>query len=182
MENNNWSLGKTAVVAALIGLAALGTIIIRIPIPASEGYFNIGDVFVILAGLWLGPKAGLIVGALGPTIADAVGYPQFILATFIIKGAEGFLVGLLGGGQKEYSIGRRTIAATVGGIIIVVGYFIFEAFIYPFIGNYIPFFKVTDIGGAIGELPANIAQAIVGVIGGLALWKPLGKTLENART
>jgi len=179
MKNNNWSLGKTAVVAALIGLAALGTMIIRIPIPASEGYFNIGDVFVILAGLWLGPRAGLIVGALGPTIADAVGYPQFILATFIIKGTEGLLVGLIGGGQKEYSLGRRTFAATVGGFIIVAGYFVFEAWVYPLLGNYIPFFKVTDIGGAIAELPANIAQAIIGIVGGLALWKPLGRTLDK---
>lgn len=179
MKNNDWSLGKTAVVAALIGLAALGTMIIRIPIPASAGYFNIGDVFVILAGLWLGPRAGLIVGSVGPTIADAVGFPQFILATLIIKGTEGLLVGLIGGGQKEYSIGRRTFAASVGGLIIIVGYFLFEAYIYPFIGNYIPFFKVTDIGGAIGELPANIAQAIIGIVGGLALWKPLGKSLNK---
>jgi uncharacterized membrane protein len=179
MKNNNWSLGKTAVVAALTGLAALSTMIIRIPIPASEGYFNIGDVFVILAGLWLGPTAGLIVGAVGPTIADAIGYPQFILATFIIKGTEGLLVGLIGGGQKEYSLGRRTFAATTGGIIIIAGYFLFEAYIYPFIGNYIPFFKVTDLGGAVGELPANIAQAIIGIVGGLALWRPLGKSLDK---
>lgn len=170
--SNNWSLGKTAVVAALTGLAALGTIVIRVPIPVTNGYFNIGDVFVVLAGLWLGPIPGLIVGAVGPTIADAVGFPQFILATAIIKGLEGLTVGLIGK-HTSTNIGRRILAASTGGFIIVLGYFLFEAYIYPFLGNYIPFFKVTDIGGAIGEIPANIAQAIIAVVGGVALWRPL---------
>jgi uncharacterized membrane protein len=177
--DRKWSLGKTAVVAALTGLAALGTIVIRIPIPITNGYFNIGDVFVILAGLWLGPVAGLIVGALGPTMADAIGYPQFIVATFVIKGLEGFLVGLIGGGAKNYHLKRRMLAAATGGFIVVLGYFVFEAFVYPFIGGFIPFFKVTDIGGAIGELPANITQGIIGAVGGIALWKPLGNTIRN---
>lgn len=177
-KNSKWTLAKTATVAALIGLAALGTMIIRIPIPVSEGYFNIGDVFVILAGLWLGPLAGFLVGAIGPTLADAVGYPQFVLATFVIKGFEGFLVGLIGGGFKNYSLGRRTFAAVVGGVIIVSGYFIFEAYAYPWIGQYIPFFNVTDIGAAIGEILPNTLQAIIGVAGGLALWKPLGHNLK----
>ncbi|MVN91468.1 ECF transporter S component [Mucilaginibacter aquatilis] len=170
--SNNWTLGKTAVVAALTGLSALGTMIIRVPIPVTNGYFNIGDVFVVLAGLWLGPVPGLIVGLVGPTVADAVGFPQFILATAIIKGLEGFVVGLIGR-HRGIGVGRRVIAASVGGFIIVAGYFLFEAYIYPYLGSYVPFFKVTDIGGAIVEVPANIAQAVIAVAGGVALWRPL---------
>jgi hypothetical protein len=34
-----WTIGMTATVAVLIGLAALGTMIIRIPIPVTDGYF-----------------------------------------------------------------------------------------------------------------------------------------------
>ena len=149
--DNKWTLRKTGVVAALIALTTLGTLLIRIPIPITNGYFNIGDVFVILAALWLGPRAGFLVGAIGPTIADAIGFPQFILATFIIKGLEGLVVGLIGGGMKNYTFKRRALAATVGGLIIVIGYFVFEAYIYPYIGIYISFFKITDIGGAIAE-------------------------------
>jgi len=170
---NKWTLGKTAVVAALTALAALGTMIIRVPIFISTGYFNIGDIFVILAGLWLGPVPGLIVGAFGPAVADAVGYPQFIVATFLIKGTEGLAVGLIGGGPFVTSIKRKASAAVCGGLIMVFGYFVFEAFIYPFIGNYVPFFKVTNLAGAYGELPANITQAVLGVVGGMAMWKPL---------
>jgi uncharacterized membrane protein len=79
---STWSFATTGIVAALIALSAIATMVIRIPIPATTGYFNIGDVFVILAGLWFGPLGGFLVGALGPTIADAIGYPVFIPATF----------------------------------------------------------------------------------------------------
>jgi len=172
-----WSLKHTAIAAALTALAAIGTMIIRIPIPATTGYFNLGDAFVILAGLWLGPRGGFIVGALGPTIADAIGFPQFILATAVTKGLEGLLVGLIGGGPKDYPLWRRAVAAGVGGATIVAGYFVFEAFIYPALGERIPFFAVTDLGAAIVELLPNTIQAIVGAAAGLALWK----TVSSAR-
>lgn len=171
MNNGKWTLAKTAIVSALIGLAFLGTLLIRIPIPATTGYFNLGDVFVVLAGLWLGPLGGFIVGSIGPSVADAIGFPQFIPATFIIKGLEGFTVGMIGGGFHLFSLRRRTLAAFSGGLIVVVGYFIFEAYVYPFLGNYIPFFAVTDLAAAIVEIVPNTIQGIIGAVGGLALWK-----------
>ena len=168
-----WTLATTGIVAALAALAALGTMIIRIPIPATTGYFNIGDAFVILAGLWLGPLAGFIVGAVGPTAADAIGYPQFILATLVTKGLEGFLVGMIGG-TRDASFGRRVAAAVVGGVTIIVGYFTFEALIYPALGKTMPFFAVTDYGAALVEIFPNAIQAIFGIIIGLGLWKAIG--------
>lgn len=165
-----WTIAQTGVVAALTGLAALGTMIIQIPIPATEGYFNIGDIFVILAGLWLGPLSGFIVGACGPTIADAIGYPQYILATFVTKGLEGFMVGVIAKGSSQ-NLARRSIAACVGGVIIVVGYFSFQAFIYPYLGTIIPFFAITNLGSALVEILPNTLQAAIGVMGGISLWK-----------
>lgn len=168
-ERKRWTLATTGLVAALVGLAALGTLLIRIPIPATTGYFNIGDVFVILAGLWLGPLGGFVVGAVGPTIADAIGFPQFIPATFATKGCEGLLVGLIAG--RGVALRRKAIAAAVGGATIVVGYFIFEAYIYPALAVRFPVFAVTDMGAALVELLPNTVQGIIGAAGGLALWK-----------
>lgn len=161
---------RVGVIAALIALACLGTLVIRIPIPATTGYFNIGDIFVILAGLWLGPIAGLLVGGIGPTIADAIGFPVFIPATLVTKGLEGLVVGMLAGGESA-SLGRKVFAAGAGGAIIVLGYFVFEAFIYPAIGHTIPAFAVTDIGAAVIEIVPNTIQAIIGAAGGIALWR-----------
>lgn len=170
------ALARTGVIAALTALAALGTLLIRIPIPATTGYFNIGDVFVVLAGLWLGPLAGLIVGAIGPAVADAIGFPQFILATAVTKGCEGLVVGLIGGGARKMPTWRRGLAATCGGVIVVVGYFVFEAIVYPRIGAAVPFFAVTDIGAAMVELLPNSVQAFIGAFGGLALWKTVSRS------
>jgi uncharacterized membrane protein len=160
-------------VAGLISLSAIATMVIRIPIPATTGYFNIGDVFVVLAGLWLGPMAGALVGGLGPTIADAIGFPVFIPATLITKAMEGFLVGLIASRAKDFSLRLRTIAAFSGAITIVAGYFVFEAYIYPALGKVMPAFAITDIGAAIIEIFPNTIQGIIGAVGGLALWKAL---------
>jgi uncharacterized membrane protein len=168
--SSDQGLTRTALVAALAALAAFGTLLIRVPIPATTGYFNIGDIFVILAGLWLGPIGGLIVGAVGPTIADAIGFPQFILATSVTKGLEGLIVGLIGG-RQDAPLGRKAAAAVAGAVTIVAGYFVFEAFIYPALGKSIPFFAVTDIGAALVEILPNSVQGVIGAAGGLALWR-----------
>lgn len=170
-ERKKWTFATTGIVAALIALSAITTTAIRIPIPATTGYFNIGDVFVILAGLWLGPLGGMLVGGIGPTIADAIGFPIFMPATMVTKGLEGLIVGMISMGAKDTAIKRRILAAIVGGLVIVIGYFVFEAYIYPLFGKYIPVFAVTDIGAAITEIIPNIIQGVVGVAGGLALWK-----------
>ena len=163
------SLTRWAITAVLTGLAAFGTIVIRVPIPATTGYFNIGDVFVVWAGLWLGPLGGLIVGALGPTIADAIGFPQFILATSVTKGLEGLVVGLIA--HRSSGLARRTAAAAIGSSLIVVGYFVFEAYIYPWLGKSIPLFAVTDLGAAIVEILPNSIQAVIAAVAGLSLWR-----------
>src|ERR1041385_5311076 len=169
-RDNKWSLKKSVIVLALTILALLATIIIRVPIPPTGGYFNLGDVFVILAGLWLGPAAGLIVGSIGPTIADAIYDPKYILATIIIKGAEGYFVGYFAGDRRKLTINRSAFAALIGGLIIVIGYFLFEALIYPFMATFIPFFKGITFKNAVSELLPNIMQAIVGIVLGLIFW------------
>lgn len=178
MELQKWTLTKTGLVSGLVGLSAVTTMLIRVPVPATTGYFNIGDVFVIFAGLWLGPAAGAIVGAVGPSVADLIGFPIFVPATLIIKGLEGLVVGLIAGGAGSASLHRRVWAAAAGGCIIVIGYFVFEAFIYPTIGEKVPAFGVTDIGAALVELIPNTVQGIVGAAGGLALWRAVAGSVQ----
>jgi uncharacterized membrane protein len=165
------SLRTTAVVTVLVVLAFIGTMFLRMPIPATTGYFNLGDMFVILAGAWLGPWAGLIVGAVGPAAADAIGFPQFILATAVTKGLEGLVVGLICKSRPTQTIGLTIVAAIIGSLVMIAGYFVFEAIIYPALAEYVTFFNVTTIGAAIIELGPNTVQAVFGVIGGVSLWR-----------
>ena len=120
----------------------MGTTVIRIPLPASGGYFNLGDTFVMAAALLYGPLVGGLVGAIGPAMADALGFPQFILATAVVKGLEGALMGFVAGRSNRPL--RAVSALAVGIVVLVAGYYVFEAFIYPLLAQSLPFFGVTD--------------------------------------
>ncbi len=158
------SLLKVGLVAAFATLAFVGTTVIRVPLPATGGYFNLGDTFVMTAGLLYGPMVGAMVGLIGPTLADAVGYPQFIVATAVIKFFEGGAVGLISSGGKGQGDIRTIIALMVGILILTGGYFIFEAAIYPAIGQVIPYFKVTDFNAALLEIVPNFLQGTISAV------------------
>ncbi len=155
-------LFRAGIIAAFATLSFVGTLIIRIPIPVTGGYFNLGDTFVMAAGLLYGPLVGGLVGMIGPAAADAVGFPQFILATAVVKAIEGFAVGLIGWKGRS---ALRSIAGLVAGIgILVAGYYIFEAAIYPAMATAIPFFGVTDAKAALAEIPPNLLQGVLSAI------------------
>ncbi len=170
-SNQVRQLVQVGVIAAFATLAFVGTLVIRIPIPATGGYFNLGDTFVMIAALLYGPVVGLVVGAMGPAMADAVGFPQFILATAVVKGIEGTLVGaissprLFGGGR-----GYAVVALLVGIVVLVVGYYVFEAVIYPSLAVRIPFFGVTDRAAALAELLPNLSQGIISAVIAFGVW------------
>ncbi len=156
-------LFRVGIIAAFATLAFVGTTVIRVPIPATGGYFNLGDTFVMTAALLYGPWVGALVGLIGPAAADAVGFPQFILATAVVKCCEGGVVGLLGS-RREGGRPRPVTALMLGILVLVAGYFVFEAFIYPLIAKTIPFFAVTDLKAAIAEIVPNLLQGIISAV------------------
>ena len=168
-------LMHVGIIAAFATLAFVGTTVIRIPIPATGGYFNLGDTFVMVAGLLYGPVVGGLTGLIGPTVADAIGFPQFILATAIVKGIEGFLVGSIAAGAKRGAYTKPVIALAVGIAVLVAGYFVFEAFIYPVIAKAIPFFGVTDLKAAIAEIAPNLLQGVLSAVIAFGIWKIFAK-------
>ena len=171
MSGNN-ERAKFALLATFVILTAVTTVLIRIPIPATTGYFNLGDIFIVASGLLFGPLAGMVTGAVGAGIADLYGYPQFVLATVITKGLEGFLVGILSRGSSLQPV-RAWFAGIVGGLTIVVGYFVFEAYIYPALGVTMPFFNITNFQDALVEIGPNTVQGFIGAAGGVGLWRAL---------
>ena len=151
LPSNSVVIAMIAVFAAVICVL---TMVIQIPIPATGGYINIGDLGVMIAGLLLGPVIGGIAGGVGSMLADLLsGYVIYAPATLIIKGLEGLVIGLIANPKKNYKklTYRDIIAVIVGGIIIVSGYFIYESILYgPAV--------------AIVEIPGNIFQFIFGAV------------------
>lgn len=88
-----FNLAVTAVFTALVCVA---TIIFSIYVPATEGFFNIGESMVFLSALLFGPFVGAFAGGVGSTLADLLlGYPHYAPATIIIKACEGAIVGAI---------------------------------------------------------------------------------------
>ena len=168
-------LFRVGLIAAFATLAFVGTTVIRIPIPATGGYFNLGDTFVMAAALLYGPLVGGLVGLIGPALADAVGFPQFILATAIVKGIEGACVGWLSKGGHTGAQKRVMLALVAGIVILVGGYFVFEAFVYPFLAVGIPFFGVTDPKAAIAEILPNLLQGGISAVIAFGIWRIFAK-------
>ena len=80
-----------------------------------------------------------------------------------MKGCEGGIVGLLGA-RRGSRRPRPVIALALGIVVLVAGYFIFEAFIYPLLGQAIPFFAVTDLKAAFAEIIPNLFQGIISAV------------------
>ena len=80
----------------IASLETIMTVTVAIPIPASTGYFNVGEGIIYFVSILFGPYIGAFVGGVGAGFADVIGgYAIFAPGTFIAKGAEGFVVGLV---------------------------------------------------------------------------------------
>lgn len=133
LPNNVLCLSIIGIFAALICVL---TMVISIPIPATQGFINIGDAGVMFAGLLFGPFIGGIAGGIGSALADIfLGYAIYAPATLIIKGLEGFIIGLISN-PKQNNIKfnyRDIIAVVLGGLFMVLGYFIYEIILWGFV-------------------------------------------------
>jgi uncharacterized membrane protein len=137
MKHKAKQLVNSALFAALCCVA---TYAIKIPLP--YGYFNLGDVFVLLAGWCLGPIYGVAAAAVGSALADLLsGYALSAPVTFLIKGGVAWLAYILYKTLKKL-IKRngldclpRLFSAIAGELFMVLGYFLFESVLYGFAGG-----------------------------------------------
>ena len=145
-----------SIIAIFTALNFVATYWIQIPIPATGGYINIGDTAVMFTALIFGPIIGGVAGGAGPMLADVFSpYIIYAPATLIIKGLEGFLIGLISNPRRRVGrVSYRDILAVItGGILIPLGYFIYEAFILRF-----------GVAIALVEMPGNFFQFITAAV------------------
>ena len=147
----------TALMAAMVCVA---TMIIKIPSPM-KGYLNIGDCIVLLCGWLLAPGYGFVAAGLGSALADIFsGYLTYAPATFLIKGSMA-LITFACFKLMNKRIGRlpsQIIGAVLAEIVMVLGYYVFEGFMYGFIPSAV-------------NIPANAVQGAAGLILGIILVK-----------
>jgi len=92
-----FGLKDLSILAMFIAVVCVATVILKIDIPATHGFFNVGDSMVYVTALLFGPLIGGIAGGLGSSLADILlGAPWYAPGTLVIKGVEGLIVGYLG--------------------------------------------------------------------------------------
>jgi len=226
--------------AIFTALVLVATIAIQLYIPATGGYFNLGESMIYVAAILGGPVVAAVAGGVGAALADVLSaYTVFAPGTLVIKAAEGFVVGylyaklrkyrniafplsiLLGivvalsialigttflSGEAEASAfqiftftpsipkfvwiivallvfiaivfagrarggkGVETLSMLVGGLVMVLGYFLYEYFVSnPLLGR--------EPIAAIAEVIPNLGQCLIGI----AIAIPLVSFIERAR-
>ena len=152
---------KKLIMAALMAsLACVATMIIKIPSPLN-GYINLGDCIVLLCSWVLAPGYGFAAAAIGSALADVLsGYAIYAPATFVIKGVMALVAfaifKLLSKKIKKFP--SRIIGGILAEIIMILGYLVFEGFLYGFAPSLV-------------NIPANAVQGAAGLIVGLLLVK-----------
>lgn len=146
---------KTLTTTALfMALTCIATMIIKLPTPGTGGYVHLGDAFVILSGILLGPVYGAIAGGIGSALADLFGgYFIYVPITLFVKAAIAFGVGII---YHKFSKNitniflKSALCGIYATIVVALGYLFFEYFMYG--------------AAALASVPANIGQGISGLL------------------
>lgn len=156
---------KRIVTASMLAaLVCVATMVIKIPSPL-KGYINLGDCVVLLSGWLLSPLYGFLAAGIGSALADVFsGYIAYAPATFVIKGLMAIIAyfGFRLLHKRTGSFSSRIISGTLSEIVMILGYFVFEGFLYGFVPSLV-------------NIPANAVQGVAGLIIGTILIKVFEK-------
>ncbi len=134
-----------------IALCAFG-----IPVPGGHLYLN--DVLICTASLLLDPVGAFIVGGIGAFLGDFIFYPLPMFVSLAAHGLQAAAISILF--RNLFPHHRRLAAAislVIGAVIMVTLYTLGKIYVY------------STFEYAMIKLPYEIAQALLGIIGSLAL-------------
>jgi len=149
---------RIVMASLLASLCCVATMIIKIPSPL-KGYLNLGDCIVLLSGWLMPPLYGFFAAGMGSALADVFsGYVMYAPATFVIKGAMALTAsyGFKILAKRGAVISGRIISGVAAEAVMVLGYFVFEGFLYGF-------------GPSVVNITANGIQGLAGLILGVIL-------------
>ncbi len=161
----NYNTKELTVLGLLTALVAIATMVIQIPVPATEGYIHLGDSMIFLAAILFGSRYGAVAGGIGSAIADVLtGYTHWAIPTLIIKGLMGYFVGRISyRDNKDLINTRNIIALAFGALWMAGGYYLAGAIMK---GSFMV---------ALISVPSNLIQGI----GGALIFIPLGAALKK---
>lgn len=179
-----------AMAALFAALCYIGFSYFRIDIPVGteKTAFHLGNVFCVLAALFIGGFWGGLSGAVGMTIADlTTGYVTSAPKTFLLKLCIGLVAGLLA--HKVFHISRdeeRKVPLSVATVLSCTAGMAFNVVADPIVG----YFYKTYILGVPQEAAAiwakmgavtTLVNAVVAVIVASIFYLALRPALKHAK-
>jgi len=165
-----FSTFQIVITALFSALICVTTMLVRIPIPATGGYANLGDGVILICAFLMNPLNAVIAAGLGSMLADVLaGYMSFAPGTLIIKAGVA-LIALLVYNWLSKRVKQPILAMAIAGVLaeafMVLGYFAYEGI---FLGMGM---------GAAGAIIGNIGQGVVGVLVGCLVAPVLNRSKE----
>jgi uncharacterized membrane protein len=128
----------------------------------------VGALVVWLGATYLSGSHELSLGfPVGPTAVFDFGVPTLF---WLVVGALALVLIAVVGFRADEKIGWTTLSVLVGGAEMVVGYFLYES-----VGLQLGFVS------AAGEVPVNVAQAVVGLLVSVPLVRSIRRVWGRAR-
>ena len=159
----NRKLKLTIISALFAALVCVATMVVKIPTPLN-GYINLGDCVILVAAFTLPCGYGFLAAGIGSCLADILsGYTAYAPATFVIKGFMVLVVCLV---TKLLKVNKsnfvKVVSVVLAELTMVLGYYIFEGFMYGFVPS-------------LANIPMNLIQGVAGLVLAVVLIKVLEK-------
>lgn len=160
---------RLAITALMLSLVMLGTMLLRMPIPLTEGYIHLGDAMVFLSVLTLKRKDAALASGIGSALADVLGgFAMWAPWTLVIKASMAIVASsILNTGKEKGARLRYITAMASAGILLTAGYYIAELIMY---GNLL---------AALIGIPWNIGQFAVGIVIAQSVFRPIKRFKEQ---
>lgn len=155
---------KLAYSALIITIIFIATAMIYIPV-ANLGFINLSDSLILSFASFLNPLFAFLVSGIGTMLADIyLGYTNYAIFTFIIKGLEGLSIYYL---LKKYQSSKaRYFCFAISLALMVCGYGLADVILTSSWAMFIP------------SISLNLLQALASYVIALILY-PIVKKLFN---
>lgn len=153
------------IVFGAFGIAGIFILTAFISLPvANLGYINIGDAMIMLfASVLESSPLAFLVSGIASCLSDIyLGFPQYAIFTFLIKGVEGLAVSFLACKMK-----KKLPAYICGALIVVVGYALTDVFL------------TMQWASAFASVGMNLIQVAISLMIAMALNKPFVRISEK---
>lgn len=187
---NSQSLRKLCMAALFAALCYIGFTYCKIDIPvgAEKTAFHLGNVFCVLAALFLGGFWGGMSGAIGMTIADlTTAYVTSAPKTFVLKLCIGLIVGLLA--HKVFHVSKeqgRKVPLPIATVLSCAGGMVFNMVADPVVGYFYKTYvlgvpqEAASIWAKMGAVTTAV-NAVVAIIAASVFYLALRPALKRSK-